>query len=83
MKYKKKKVVQRKQPNYIVIGLAIAMVAIMLYQSGNLQLGIDYLTVPSFFTIALVGLGIINIFSNHIIIKIALFVLAFLSVYPV
>lgn len=70
------------KPNFIVIGLAILMVWLFVYQSGNIELGLGYLTPPRLFDITIVGLGIINLFTSHPVTKATLLVLIVIAIYP-
>jgi len=70
------------QPNLIVIGLAIAMVWLIFYQNGKLNLGLDAMQPPDLLTIAIVGLGIVNLVHSHPVVKFALLGVIIYSVYP-
>ena len=66
----------------LAITAGLIMVILMVYQNGNLNLGLGLNQVPDSFTVAFVGIGILNIFANSPLVKFILLGFVVYSIYP-
>ncbi len=67
----------------LAIVAAIVMVVLFIYQNGNLNIGVSTLTPPDYFTVAIIGVAILNIFAQSPLVKFILLGLVVWSIYPI